>query len=129
MRNGVVLPHPEGPTNQSLNGCFVMMRDDNNRHPNNKLWGDGWGWSWFNSDILLAPYSSLVSAVACHPAKNIVAVGYADGMVLLVRLPDGAEILLKAPDRSSIAAMRWSRSGKRLGIASENRECRVITTN
>jgi hypothetical protein len=58
MRNGVVLPHPEGPTNQSLNGCFVMMRDDNNRHPNNKLWGDGWGWSWFNSDI----YSHLIAA-------------------------------------------------------------------
>ena len=77
--------------------------------------------------LLLAPYNSLVAAVACHPTKNVVAVGYADGMVLLVRLPDGAEILLKAPDRNSIAAMRWSRSGKRLGVASENGECRVIT--
>lgn len=76
--------------------------------------------------LLLAPYNSPVAAVACHPAQNIVAVGYADGMVLLVRIPDGAEILLKAPDRSSIAAMRWSRSGKRLGVASENGECRVI---
>jgi len=35
---------------QSLKGWFVMMRDDNNRHPGNKLWGDGWGWSWFDSD-------------------------------------------------------------------------------
>ena len=34
---------------QTLKGWFVMMRDDNNRHPSNKLWGDGWGWSWFNS--------------------------------------------------------------------------------
>ena len=77
--------------------------------------------------LLLAPYSSLVAAVACHPAKNIVAVGYADGLVLLVRLPDGAEILIKAPDHSSITAMRWSRSGTRLGMASENGQCRVIT--
>jgi hypothetical protein len=28
---------------QTLKGWFVMMRDDNNRHPGNKLWGDGWG--------------------------------------------------------------------------------------
>jgi WD40 repeat protein len=77
--------------------------------------------------LLLAPYSSLVSAVVCHPAKNIVAVGYSDGLVLLVRIPDGAEILIKAPDHSSIIAMRWSRSGSRLGIASENGQCRVVT--
>jgi WD40 repeat protein len=76
--------------------------------------------------LLLAPYSSLVVAVACNPANNMVAVGYADGLVLLVRLPDGAEILLKAPDGNSIAAMRWSRSGARLGMASENGQCRLV---
>jgi Cytochrome P460 len=32
---------------ENLKGWFVMMRDSNNRHSGNKLWGDGWGWSWF----------------------------------------------------------------------------------
>jgi len=34
---------------ETLKGWFVMMKDDNGRHPGNKLWGDGWGWSWFDA--------------------------------------------------------------------------------
>jgi len=34
----------------NLKGWFVMVRDDVGRHAGNKLWGDGWGWSWFNAD-------------------------------------------------------------------------------
>src|SRR6201984_183544 len=33
-----------------LNGWFVMVRDSAGRHPGNPLWGDGWGWSWFDAD-------------------------------------------------------------------------------
>jgi hypothetical protein len=32
-----------------LKGWFVMMKDSRGRHPDNKLWGDGWGWSWFDA--------------------------------------------------------------------------------
>ena len=32
-----------------LKGWFVMMRDSKGSHPGNKLWGDGWGWSWFDA--------------------------------------------------------------------------------
>ena len=35
---------------QTLRGWFVMIRDAENTHPGNKLWGDGWGWSWFDAD-------------------------------------------------------------------------------
>ena len=76
--------------------------------------------------LLLAPYRSIVDAVACHPTKEIVAVGYGDGLVLLVRIPDGAEILIKAPDGSSISAIRWNGIGTRIGIASDNGQCRVF---
>jgi hypothetical protein len=32
-----------------LKGWFVMVRDSRNAaHPGNPLWGDGWGWSWFD---------------------------------------------------------------------------------
>ena len=33
----------------TLVGWFVMVKDDVGRFPKNTLWGDGWGWSWFNA--------------------------------------------------------------------------------
>lgn len=32
-----------------LAGWFVMVRDRSGRHAGNPLWGDGWGWSWFDA--------------------------------------------------------------------------------
>ena len=34
---------------QKLMGWFVMVKDSKDSHPGNKLWGDGWGWSWFDA--------------------------------------------------------------------------------
>ncbi|MBX9814865.1 MAG: cytochrome C [Proteobacteria bacterium SG_bin5] len=35
---------------QKLKGWFVMVKDSSNRHAaTNKLWGDGWGWAWFDA--------------------------------------------------------------------------------
>jgi hypothetical protein len=34
---------------ETLKGWFVLVRDSSGRHPGNKLWGDGWGWSWFDA--------------------------------------------------------------------------------
>jgi cytochrome P460 len=34
---------------QTLKGWFVMVKDSKNSHPSNSLWGDGWGWSWFDA--------------------------------------------------------------------------------
>jgi hypothetical protein len=31
-----------------LKGWFVMEKDARNSHGQNQLWGDGWGWSWFD---------------------------------------------------------------------------------
>jgi hypothetical protein len=34
----------------SLRGWFVMMKDSTSRYAANKpVWGDGWGWSWFDA--------------------------------------------------------------------------------
>ncbi len=33
----------------TLAGWFVMMKDSVGRFPGNKLWGDGWGWAWFDA--------------------------------------------------------------------------------
>lgn len=33
-----------------LRGWFVMMKDSSGRYTANKpIWGDGWGWSWFDA--------------------------------------------------------------------------------
>jgi len=32
----------------TLAGWFVMVKGNLGRFPGNKLWGDGWGWSWFD---------------------------------------------------------------------------------
>lgn len=35
---------------ESLRGWFVMMKDGTGRYSANKpIWGDGWGWSWFDA--------------------------------------------------------------------------------
>src|SRR6202166_1461425 len=44
---------------------------------------------------MLAPLQARVSMVACHPKQDILAAGYSDGTVLMVRLGDGAEILVR----------------------------------
>src|SRR5215472_11771587 len=34
---------------QTLKGWFVMVKDRKNSHPDSPLWGDGWGWAWFDA--------------------------------------------------------------------------------
>jgi hypothetical protein len=34
----------------TLTGWFVMVKDSVGRFPATKLWGDGWGWSWFDTN-------------------------------------------------------------------------------
>jgi hypothetical protein len=33
----------------TLKGWFVLVKDSKSSHPDSKLWGDGWGWSWFDA--------------------------------------------------------------------------------
>src|SRR5215472_9613611 len=54
---------------------------------------------------MLAPAQTLATVVACHPKEPVVAVGYADGLALLVRLEDGAEIAAKRPGSTPISAL------------------------
>ncbi len=52
---------------------------------------------WASSRRWSAAFAVRATAVACHPKQEVVAVGYADGTVLLVRIEDGAEVLGKKP--------------------------------
>lgn len=56
-----------------VQGWFVMVKDTQGRFDGNPLWGDGWGWAFFNAD---APTRTVTTnyqddCVACHvPAET-----------------------------------------------------------
>jgi WD40 repeat protein len=75
---------------------------------------------------MLAPAEVQADAVACHPKQDVVAVGYANGLVLLVRIEDGAEILARKGTGAPIAALAWSAAGSALVFGAEDGEVGVI---
>jgi WD40 repeat protein len=75
---------------------------------------------------ILAPTEAQAEVVACHPKQDVVAVGYADGLVLLVRIDDGAEVLAHKPGGAPVTALAWSASGDTLAFGIEDGEAGVI---
>jgi WD40 repeat protein len=55
-----------------------------------------------------------VTQVAFHPKALVVAIGYADGLVLLTRLADAAEILVRHPGDGAVSALAWNATGSQL---------------
>lgn len=52
---------------------FVMIKDTQNRFPENPLWGDGWGWALFKTSDLTKNVASdyKTDCLGCHlPAEN-----------------------------------------------------------
>ncbi len=52
---------------------FVMIKDEKGRYPGNSLWGDGWGWALFKSNVpdkqVATDYKK--DCLGCHiPAKT-----------------------------------------------------------
>ena len=70
-----------------------------------------------------------VTQVACHPRALVVAIGYADGLLMLCRLGDGAEILVRdaAPDEGAISALAWDKQGARLVFGTEAGRAGLLT--
>lgn len=58
-----------------------------------------------------------VARVAFHPKVPILAAGYEDGCILLIRFNDASELLVRrATPASGVTALAWDRAGKRLGF-------------
>ena len=68
----------------------------------------------------------MVTSVSFHPAEEVLAIGFIDGMILGVRIADGKEALLRRPGKGAITGMGWSATGKLLAFASEAGDCGVI---
>lgn len=70
--------------------------------------------------------NTMVTAVACHPAEEIVAIGYEDGMIIAARFADSKEVLLRRPGKGAITAMAWNRNGRQLAFGSAAGDCGVV---
>jgi hypothetical protein len=56
-----------------LKGWFVMVKDSKHSYPKSTLWGDGWGWSWFDAGkrTVSTTKDYKTECLACHqPAKS-----------------------------------------------------------
>jgi WD40 repeat protein len=75
---------------------------------------------------MLAPLQARVAVVACHPKQDILAAGYSDGTILMVRMNDGAEILVRRNDTAPVAALAWNSKGTLLAFAAEDGDAGLL---
>jgi hypothetical protein len=68
----------------------------------------------------------MVTAVACHPNEDIVAIGFDDGMILAARFGDAKEVLLRRPGKGAVTHMGWDGAGGRLAFGSATGDCGVV---
>ena len=70
-----------------------------------------------------------ITKVAFHPRALVVAMGYADGFIMLCRLGDGAELLVRAdaPGDGAVTALRWQPNGARLLFGLESGQAGLLT--
>lgn len=75
---------------------------------------------------MMAPLRARVTMVACHPKQDILAAGYSDGTILMVRMTDGAEILVRGNGTSPVAALAWNAKGTLLAFAGDDGEAGLL---
>jgi hypothetical protein len=72
---------------EKLKGWFVLVKDSNGRYPGNALWGDGWGWSWFDAANPTKTTSTdyRLNCKSCHVPAQATDWIYVDGYPALKR--------------------------------------------
>lgn len=70
--------------------------------------------------------NTMVTAVACHPSEEVVAIGYEDGMVIAARFHDAKEVMLRRPGKGAITALTWDKAERRLAFGSATGDCGII---
>jgi WD40 repeat protein len=61
----------------------------------------------------------LVTRVACHPEHEVVAAGFADGLVLLSEIASRKVLPVAAPGNGPVSALAWSADGRWLAFGTE----------
>jgi WD40 repeat protein len=76
---------------------------------------------------MFAPGATRIAVVACHPTTEIAAIGFEDGLILLIRLSDGAEILVRPPGGGPVSALAWAEKGSTLLFGTEDGAAGILT--
>ena len=76
---------------------------------------------------MLPPMAARVTQVACHPRGQMVAAGYAHGLVLLLGIETG-EAVVKQPGKAPVSALAWNASGTLLAFGTEDGEAGLVET-
>ncbi|MBX9700565.1 MAG: WD40 repeat domain-containing protein, partial [Acetobacteraceae bacterium] len=61
----------------------------------------------------------LCTAVASHPQHEVVAAGFADGLVELSDIASGKVVPVAAPGRGPVSAIAWNATGTHLAFGTE----------
>jgi WD40 repeat protein len=69
---------------------------------------------------------ALVTAVACRPGGEAVAIGYDDGAVLVASIRAEAERLVRNPGGAPVLALAWHGSGSSLAFGTASGACGVL---
>src|SRR3954471_11810588 len=75
---------------------------------------------------MLAPLQARVTQVACHPTQDILAAGYGNGTILMVRMTDGAEILVRRNGSAPVVALAWNAKGTLLAFAADDGQAGLL---
>lgn len=61
----------------------------------------------------------LCTAVACHPQQEVVAAGFADGLVLISDIASGRVVPIVPPGHGPVSALAWNALGSHLAFGTE----------
>ena len=86
------------------------------------------GWSLTDGAPLITGKSGLVlvDAIAVDPKRNMVAVGYANGLLSLSKIGSPAEVLLRQDTGAGVSALAWSSCGRFLGVGGRNGSAALV---
>ncbi|WP_323766069.1 hypothetical protein [Marinovum sp.] len=73
------------------------------------------------------PGLTLVDRIAVHPKRDLCAVGYATGLVVLCRIGHGDEMLVREGTGSAVRALAWSGDGAHLAIGGDDGSLSIAT--
>lgn len=76
--------------------------------------------------LLLGASEALVSRVAFHPRQDILAIGYADGVVALHNVEDDRALEVERPGGEAISALSWRGDGSVLAWGAEDGRCGLL---
>ncbi len=76
--------------------------------------------------LQIAARSALTVKVACHPSDDAVAIGYADGAIVVSRTPDGESARVRDPGDGPVTALNWDDAGLRLAFGTEQGMAGII---